>query len=84
MLQKGQKTSLIQLEPNLDVVKVGMGWDLGPNGQGYDLDVEAFLLNSSGKVLGDDWFVFYTPFWGTKNRPKLFAQGELETVRGTT
>lgn len=58
-LQKGQKISLSQLETNLDLIEVGLGWDLGAGGQGYDLDVEAFLLNSSGKVLGDDWFVFY-------------------------
>lgn len=58
-LKKGQKTSLSQLDPNLNLVEVGLGWDLGPNGRGYDLDVEAFLLDASGKVLGDDWFVFY-------------------------
>lgn len=58
-LQKGQKISLSQLEPNLDQIEVGLGWDLGAGGQGYELDVEAFLLDSSGKVLGDDWFVFY-------------------------
>ena len=43
----------------LDLIEVGLGWDLGPNGQGYDLDVEAFLLGENGKVLGDEWFVFY-------------------------
>lgn len=58
-LQKGQKTSLSQMAPSLDLIKVGMGWDLGPGGQGYDLDVSAFLLDPAGKVLGDDWFVFY-------------------------
>ena len=59
MLQKGQKTSLTQLAPVLDQIEVGMGWDLAPHSCGYDLDVEAFLLNAEGKVLGDDWFVFY-------------------------
>lgn len=59
MLQKGQKISLSQLDPGLNLVEVGMGWDLGPNSGGYDLDVEAFLLGPSGKVPGDDWFVFY-------------------------
>ena len=59
MLQKGQKISLAQFAPVLDQIEVGMGWDLAPNCREYDLDVEAFLLNAEGKVLGDDWFVFY-------------------------
>ncbi len=59
ILKKGQKTSLSKMNPNLDLIEVGLGWDLGPNGQGYDLDVEAFLLGANGKVIGDDWFVFY-------------------------
>lgn len=59
ILKKGQKASLTQMNPNLDLIEVGLGWDLGPNGQAYDLDVEAFLLNQAGKVVGDDWFVFY-------------------------
>ena len=59
MLQKGQKISLSQLDPGLDLIEAGLGWDLGPGGRGYELDVEAFLLGPSGKVLGDDWFVFY-------------------------
>ena len=58
-LRKGQKQSLNQLCPGLDLIQVGLGWDLGPNGQGYDLDVDAFMLGANGKVIGDDWFVFY-------------------------
>ena len=59
MVQKGQKTSLTGMNPNLDLIQVGLGWDLGPGGQDYELDVEAFLLGSDGRVVGDDWFVFY-------------------------
>lgn len=59
VLQKGQKTSLSKMCPGLDLIHVGIGWDLGPNGQSYDLDVEAFMLGANGKVIGDDWFVFY-------------------------
>ena len=59
ILQKGQKTSLSKMCPGLDLIHVGIGWDLGPNGQSYDLDVEAFMLGANGKVIGDDWFVFY-------------------------
>ena len=59
VLKKGQKASLTQLCPGLDLINVGLGWDLGPDGRGYDLDVEAFMLGMNGVVLGDDWFVFY-------------------------
>ena len=34
-----------------------LGWNV-KNPQ-CDLDVSAFILASNGKVLGDDWFVFY-------------------------
>ena len=59
ILAKGQKVSLSKMNPNLNEIFVGLGWDIGPNGQGYDLDSEAFILGADGKVLGDDWFVFY-------------------------
>lgn len=59
IIKKGQKTSLSQMNPGLDLIEVGLGWDLGPNGQSYDLDVEAFILGQNGRVIGDDWFVFY-------------------------
>lgn len=59
ILKKGQKVDLGKMSSNLDLVDVGLGWDLAPGGQAYDLDVEAFLLGANGKVIGDDWFVFY-------------------------
>lgn len=59
VVKKGQKTSLSQMCPGLDLIQVGLGWSLGPNGQNYDLDVEAFMLGADGRVVGDDWFVFY-------------------------
>ena len=58
-LRKGQKVALNNMCQGLDFIQVGLGWDLGPNGQGYDLDVEAFLLDNADRVIGDDWFVFY-------------------------
>lgn len=56
LLKKGQKQSLSTLSPNLNRLRVGLGWDaIG----GYDLDAEVFMLGSNEKVLGDSWFVFY-------------------------
>lgn len=57
ILRKGQKTSLTQMSPNLDNIEVGLGWDI--KNQACDLDASAFMLGDNGKVVGDDWFVFY-------------------------
>ncbi len=54
-VQKGQK---VQLSPEpLPAVKACFGWNI-TNPQ-CDLDVSAFLLSGNGRVIGDDWFVFY-------------------------
>ena len=60
-LQKGQKVDLTKGNPNLKKVLIGLGWDVNKydGGFDFDLDAAAFLLNSSGKVNGDDDFVFY-------------------------
>ena len=41
----------------LQAVDVALGWNL--NDFSCDIDLSAFLLDASGKVPGDDWFVFY-------------------------
>ena len=56
-LRKGQKVNLAGNGQSLSAVTVGLGWDLV--NQACDLDVSAFLLGQDGRVLGDDWFVFY-------------------------
>lgn len=54
-IQKGQK---VPLPINGSVkLKACIGWNVLNNN--CDVDVSAFMLNASGKVLGDDWFVFY-------------------------
>ena len=60
VLSKGQKVSLSKNNPNLDLIEVGLGWDVATNSAiPYDLDAEAFMLGADGKVLSDDWFIFY-------------------------
>ena len=54
-LRKGQKMN-IQADNSVHAIDIGLGWDAAP---GYDLDAQAFMLGANGKVLGDDWFVFY-------------------------
>ncbi len=61
-VQKGQKVSLDGGVP-LTGIKACFGWN-STNAE-CDVDVSAFMLGADGKVLGDDWFVFY----GQTNSP---------------
>lgn len=61
ILAKGQRVSLNQLNPQLSMIEVGLGWDIPaiPGQVPYDLDAEAFLLDDNNRIVGNDWFVFY-------------------------
>lgn len=56
-LRKGQKVNLAPAGTTLQSIRVCLGWDV--LNQACDLDASAFMLGADGKVLGDDWFVFY-------------------------
>ena len=45
----------------LQKFNVGVGWDINESdsGSGFDLDASAFILNSAGKVISNEHFVFY-------------------------
>ena len=60
-LFKGQKVNLTKDNPGLTKILVGLGWDVNKydGGSAFDLDAEAFLLGTSGKVTADSDFVFY-------------------------
>ncbi|MBH1933367.1 TerD family protein [Streptomyces sp. AV19] len=58
-LAKGGNVSLSKAAPNLTAIVVGLGWDARTTtGADYDLDASA-LLCAAGRVLGDEYFVFY-------------------------
>jgi tellurium resistance protein TerD len=58
-LAKGGNVSLSKAAPNLTQVMVGLGWDArSTTGAAFDLDASA-LLCTGGRVMGDEWFVFY-------------------------
>ncbi|MFK0290792.1 TerD family protein [Streptomyces sp. NPDC090442] len=58
-LAKGGNVSLSKAAPNLTQITVGLGWDArSTTGAPFDLDASA-LLCGSGRVLGDEYFVFY-------------------------
>lgn len=59
-LSKGGNVSLSKVDPTLKNVKIGLGWDTrSTDGQDFDLDASAFLLTDTGKVRGDNDFIFY-------------------------
>ncbi|MFD8543885.1 TerD family protein [Streptomyces sp. NPDC059649] len=58
-LAKGGNVSLSKAAPNLTQIMVGLGWDArSTTGAPFDLDASA-LLCREGRVLGDEYFVFY-------------------------
>ena len=59
-LSKGGNLSLTKTDPSLSKILIGLGWDeRSTDGNAFDLDASAFLLNSSGKVRSDADFIFY-------------------------
>ena len=59
-LQKNDILDLTKKNPGLKKVILGAGWDVASNGQDFDLDIAAFLLNSNNKVsnIPDDIIFF--------------------------
>ncbi|MFI0723876.1 TerD family protein [Streptomyces sp. NPDC021224] len=58
-LAKGGNVSLSKAAPNLTRVQIGLGWRArSTTGAEFDLDASA-LLCGNGRVLGDEFFVFY-------------------------
>jgi tellurium resistance protein TerD len=59
-LSKGGNVSLSKEAPGLDVIMIGLGWDVrATDGKDFDLDASAFLLKADGKVRNDADFCFY-------------------------
>ena len=53
-VSKGQK---VPISFSSKDIRVNFGWNV--KNSSCDVDVSAFLLSNSGKVVGDDYFVFY-------------------------
>lgn len=59
-LSKGENVSLSREDPGLSNLIVGLGWQTRESdGEDFDLDSSAFLLDADGRVLSDADFVFY-------------------------
>jgi tellurium resistance protein TerD len=57
-LKKGNTFNLTKKEPTLKKIMIGLGWEVKP-GATLDLDTSVFMLNASGKLPDDAYFVLY-------------------------
>jgi tellurium resistance protein TerD len=59
-LAKGGNVSLSKVAPNLTAVTVGLGWQVRQTyGADYDLDASAIVVTEAGRVISDQYFVFF-------------------------
>jgi tellurium resistance protein TerD len=81
-LSKGGRVSLSKEVPGLKKIRVGLGWDANATDTGtdFDLDASAFVLGADGKVLGDEWFIFYNQT--TSPDGAIIHQGDNKTGEG--
>lgn len=69
VINKGQKISL----SGLNNISVCAGWDIKDSR--CDVDISAFMLDASRKIISDDWFVFYGQVTSPDNSLKLDCNG---------
>jgi tellurium resistance protein TerD len=60
-LSKGGRIDLSKEAPRLQNVGIGLGWDTNDSDTGVDFDLDAslFMINTSGKIPNEKFFVFY-------------------------
>jgi tellurium resistance protein TerD len=59
-LTKGGNISLTKTAPGLTAVTLGLGWDARTtDGTSFDLDSSAIGVGADGRVVGNDYFIFY-------------------------
>jgi len=81
-LSKGGRIDLSKEAPSLKKIALGLGWDTNDSDTGadFDLDVSLFMLNSSGKIPKDEYFVFYNNL--TSPDGAVVHQGDNRTGAG--
>lgn len=56
-LKKGGSINLTKEMPKLSKIMIGLGWE--KTSMNIDLDASVFILGENGKLIADDYFVFY-------------------------
>ncbi|MGL5417484.1 MAG: TerD family protein [Clostridium sp.] len=63
-LQKNDILDLTKRNPGLTSVQLGAGWDISQNGQAFDLDIAAFLLDANNKFNNVSNVIFFNNKFG--------------------
>lgn len=60
-MHKGERFNLSKEAPGLVRAAVGLGWDVNTTDTGvdFDLDASVFMVDVTGKIPADQYFVFY-------------------------
>lgn len=77
-LQKNDVLDLTKRNPGLTAVKLGAGWDVAQNGQDFDLDIAAFLLDANNKFNTVSNVIFFN----NKNGQGISLRGDNRTGAG--
>jgi tellurium resistance protein TerD len=56
-LKKGGSLNLTKTLPSLKKILIGLGWEM--TSKNLDLDASIFVIGDNGKLLSDDYLVFY-------------------------
>jgi len=56
-LKKGNSFNLTKNEPSLKKAMIGLGWEMVS--ERLDLDASLFMLGANGKLISDEYFIFY-------------------------
>lgn len=78
-LKKNDVLNLTKRNPGLQKVILGAGWDVANNGQDFDLDIAAFLVNSNNKVQNIPEDVI---FFNNMQGPGIALEGDNRTGAG--
>jgi tellurium resistance protein TerD len=75
-LERGENVSLAALDPEVDRVEVGVGWELDVAASGLDADLFAVLVGADGQVVSDRHLVFYNNDQSPEGAARLSPQAE--------
>lgn len=57
-ISKGSSLNLTKKQPNLEKIMIGLGWEMKTSNK-LDLDVSMFMIGKNGKLISDEYLVFY-------------------------
>ncbi len=59
-LSKGGNINLSKIDPSLNNIIIGLGWDVREtDGKTFDLDASLLMVNAGGKARSEKDFIFY-------------------------